>query len=360
MKKILNYWLLFILLITLYSCGANRVISIEVREPAKISLPPEISRVIIVNNTLPQPNDAGSLLRIDSVTVEMNKLDLEPFASILTNVLQNEMIELQYFDEVALYMDTVRKDNEWLIEKPLPQELKNYIFDEEEYDAIISLNKVLIKSREDIRNNSPHNPIHCGSVPKSEQTYNYTSAHIDIKAEAIITCNLHLFNRNNPLKPFVLTDSISFKESVEADTNFMFQTLPNALLTELAVNMGQNLAYYFCPYWDTQERNIYSSLNARMKEASSFASNNKWDRAAEIWTNEYNKSKNNTLKSELACNIALSHEMSDRLDKALEWVRIADKLADSKDSYISSYIKALENRINGNRLLDMQIGAPAE
>jgi hypothetical protein len=101
-----------------------------------------------------------------------------------------------------------------------------------------------------------------------------------------------------------------------------------------------------------------------MQEAAGYAANHQWTNAESIWTAEIEKKTKPTDKAKIAYNLAIANEMQDKLELALQWAQNAKDYFKSADPYKNAqeieitdkYIAELEQRIQNNRLLDLQWG----
>jgi hypothetical protein len=142
------------------------------------------------------------------------------------------------------------------------------------------------------------------------------------------------------------------------DTLASFKELPEYLLDDLAYHVGEKITGILIPSWKERQRFLFSGTQARMQEALSFARNGKWNRSETLWMNEYAVKSKPLDKGKLAYNIAVANEMQDRLDSALQWAIVAREHLKAGSAgttaEIDQYIQELQERLQDNRLLDLQ------
>jgi hypothetical protein len=335
----------FILIIFLSSCTSIHQLSIEVQEPASITFPADVANLLVVNNAAKQPGRSGITRTYNGTIVEDPALNLDSVSWITTASLLSHIRGTHFFKEVSYYKETLRKDDNWLTAEPLSKKFRESIF--ETHDGIISIDRILMTLDEQVLAND---------IKQS----------VEVKLEAKLTCSIYLYNRENPLTAFTVSDTLVFSSVFfdSKDSMSVVKELPEYLIDELAYNTGEKLASYFTPSWTLKDRTIYSGSNARMQEALSFGRTGKWNRAEAVWMNEYAQKFKPADQGKLANNIAVANEMQDKLDIALQWAISAQthfkasspNATTSELLEINAYVNDLQKRIQDNALLDLQWG----
>jgi hypothetical protein len=350
-------------------------LTIEVQEPAPVTFPLDIANLLVVNNSVTQPNDIGINRNYKGLTINGYELDLDSVAWIASASLASHIRETNFFSAVSFYTKPVRDDNEWLVAAPLSKAFREEIFEQRNFDGIISIDRILINLDERVSTNEEGETLFDRilfgqevaverDTLKRPNLTKYKS--IEAKVQAKLICSVYLYERENPLTTFTVSDSLSFRDIFfeNRDVSTIFKELPEALIDELAYNMGENLIYYFTPSWVLKERTIYTGYNSRMQEAFSFSRTGKWDKAEVLWMNEYDKTSKPSDKGKRANNIAIANELQDKLETALRWAEIAKEsfqesgLKATSDEFvrINAYITDLQKRIKDDRLLNIQWG----
>ena len=314
---------------------------IEVQEPALITLPIDIAELLIVNNALEQPNDAGIIRTYKELAVKGYPLEFDSISWTTAISLSSHIKDTEFFNDVFLYNEAVRTDDEWMVSVPLSEEFRDEVFNTQGFDGIVSIDRILFQLEEHVKQNSA------------------LTDYIDAKAEVSLTCSIYLNGRKKPLTTFTLSDSLFVKQSVVNEPFTIFKEIPENLLYNLAYDIGEKLAYSIVPSWSKETRIIYVGIEARMQEAYSYSKTGKWTAAESIWLNEYEKKSKESDKGKIANNIALANEMQDKLEEALSWAEIAKGHFQnrdlSKNSHINSYISDLQKRIQNNHILNLQL-----
>jgi hypothetical protein len=346
MKNGIYKVLSFLILTISISCSSSYQLSIEVLEPASVTLPLQIKRVLVVNNTVGQPNHVGIARIYEEKMIENYELDLDSVSWITVEMLTSRIGKSNFFDNVSFYRKWLRNDTEWMTGIPLSPEIREEIFDIQGFDAIISIDRLLFRLEEEVKNVLP-------------ESNNYLSVFVDNQLEGALTGSVYLYNRETPLSSFTITDSLFHKVHLQADSSSVFKELPESLIDNLAYALSKKLAQHIIPSWRNQERILYTGSNSRMREAFSYTKTGKWDTAEFLWLSEFDKETKNRNKAQIASNIAVANEMQDKLEVALRWAEKAKEYtADhSKErTIVDKHISNLQKRIQNNRLLDIQWG----
>jgi hypothetical protein len=350
---------------------------IEVQEPAPVTFPADIANLLVVNNSVTQPPDMGINRTYKGLTIKGYELNLDSVAWIASASLTSHIRETQFFSDVSFYTEPVRGDNEWLAAAPLSKAFRKDIFEKWNFDGIISIDRILINLDEHVTTNEAEETFFDrvlfgqevaveSDTLKQLNLTKYKS--IEAKAQAKLICSVYLYERDNPLTTFTVSDSLYLRDIFleNRDVLVIFKELPEALIAELAYNIGEKLIYYLTPSWSLKERTIYTGYNSRMQEAFSFSRTGKWDKAEALWMDEYDKTSKLPDKGKRANNIAIANELQDKLETALRWAEIAKEsfqesgLKATSDELvrINAYITDLQKRIQDDRLLNIQWGTP--
>ena len=341
--RVLFFIVPLVFLVLFLSCRSSYYqLEIEVQEPALITFPIDIKELIIINNTVQHPKDVNIIRTYQEIAIEgdIYDLDIDSLSWTAAISLSSHVKNAAFFDEIFLYNERTREDDNWITTIPLAEEFRNDIFNTQGFDGIVSIDRFLFKLDQHVKPNS------------------IVTNHIDIKAEGQLTCSIYLYNRERPLTTFTISDSLSYKWTDYGDSVTIFKEIPENFLYDLAYNMGEKLAHSIVPSWFRETRIIYAGIEARMQEAYRYSKNGRWSVAESIWLNEYEKKSKESDKGKIANNIALANEMQDRLEEALSWAEKAkehfQKSDLSKNSHINTYVSDLQKRIRNNQILNLQ------
>lgn len=336
---------LVILIIILSSCGTStNLLTISVRNPASITFPPEVTSIVIVDNSPPYKEDDNHDHDHDnkSKTGEQTILTGDSSRTLLLKSLQQFMSEESYFNKVELYpYKTNNSAAETVV--PLSKRKVQAICIERGADALIALDLFTISAQIETENTGYFS--------------NYSI--LGTKLGLLVRAYSNIGNQYG--EPIVLLDSLFREEST--DWSRLKSNVPeiNSLITEMSVVGADKLTGKFIPSWQTQERWYYSNSSSKMKEADKLVRQAKWKEAADIWNSLYQQERNTKKKIRLAFNIALANEYLDDTENALSWIKSAYDLLPQKsddDLYLQvmKYKQILEKREKTMPVLYKQLG----
>ena len=344
---------LFFLLIICSSCSSLYRFSVDVQEPALITLPVSAQNVLILNNTVAQPVDYGIERNFNGQSIPADyPLSLDSVSWSAIKEIAIVLDESNFFNSIAIYDELLRKDTQWLTSAYLSQEKLYDFFDNKNFDALFVVERLLINAKEDAKT------IQSGAPPSEPNIF------IDMRVEGVITCSMYTYGKERPLTTFNVTDSFYIKTTSYNDSIIIFKEIPEFTFHSLCHMLGEKAAKSFVPTWKTEERNLFVSYNSRMQEAVGYAANRRWANAESIWITELEKNTKPLNKAKIAFNLAVANEMQDKFEPALEWalkakeyLKNSNKSNDNQEIELTDkYIAELERRIQSNRLLDLQWG----
>ena len=333
----------------LTGCAGIKTLTIQTQEPAQVTLPTTVEKLLIVDNTARQPSDIGHLKkRLGRSQAEKVSVRTDSLSLIYTEALTQFLNEEGFYETVMLYNEPLRDDNEYWRETPLAPEKMLELKKETGADAVVSLDKLLIASDwADLfmQQGYPYAKL-TGKISSTLRVYMPTQEGLIPTIQYIDSLYWEGFD--------ISTDGTAYAEFV----------VPHAepALKELAVYVADKMTYVLTPHWITQERWYYTLGSSTMREAEALVEQTKWEEAILKWDSFYNSTKKKIEKAKVASNIALGYEMLDNIEKAYEWVQVAEKLfgestpSNSLDrKRITIYKVELERRLDTSNKLNMQI-----
>lgn len=333
-------YLLYIFSIVLIatSCNSINFVTLDVRKPAVVTFPPEITNILIVDNS---PTISSQKEEENSKDGDIHVLKVDSAKKILLTSLNQFMNEENYFGEVKMY--PYRTNNTHEDVNALTERKVQSICNEQDADAIISLDLFTIS----------------GQLETENTGYLESYQILGAKLGTLV----RVFSNNGELleEPIVQLDSLyseSFTRWGNSKENIL---LLNGLMNDICIMGADNLTGKFIPSWNSQNRWYYSSGSSKMKAADKLAKAGKWEEASTIWKIIYDNEKNNKKKARLASNIALAYEYLDQSAEALHWINEAYKELPQKSKsdlsvQIMSYKTILEKRVRSMPTLHEQLG----
>ena len=344
---------LFFVLLTCSSCSSIYRFSVDIQEPALITLPISAQNVLILDNAITQPENDG----VERTSTEQSihtkySLSLDSMVWTAIDEIAAVLDESHFFNTIAIYRKPLRTDTEWQSIHELSKEEQSDFYDTENFDALFVIDRLLFSVNEEIEK------IQTGI------SFSELKALVDLRADGMITCSMYLYGKEKPLTTFTVSDSLFANYMIVADSTTLFKVIPEYALNELSRMLGNNVAKHFIPTWKMSERILFTGYNSRMQEATSYAADHQWAKAESIWTAELGKRNRPTDKAKITFNIAVANEMQDKFDPAFEWaqkakehLKNANPNSDGREIELTdNYISELAKRIQNNRLLDVQWG----
>ena len=345
MKHQVYIGLLFGFLLLFMSCASTISMFVDVEKPASVTLPVKAQNVIIVNNAVPQPlgygidAPSGKYPEMDSIYIRTLKtapwrLAMETFRNL---------DDSKFFSDVSLYKRSLREDDEWLSVVPVDEEIKRDFFENENFDMLISIDRLLFNSVFE------KNKLEVG------------------KMEVVLTFSAYLRGEDKPIVHTIADTLKAYYASGDFYNGVPFvgpEEVNTEMIRQATSILAGKIGMSFVPGWETVERRYYISDIPDAIQTSNYIDKGKWDEARRVWTGEFGLEKKAVKRARLANNIALASEMKGEFEIAEEWAAKAKALFKNvsptkyaKDiAYLEEYIKTLQERQSDNIVLDKQYG----
>lgn len=337
----------FYLLITalLTACGSVNYIGIQTYNPAEVTFPKEVHRVLIVNNALPQPEKVGYQYKLFGTLQDTARAEADSALFDACAALGKSIVDVSFFDDILLYHDGTRQDSRYYEDEKLSSEVVTSLCEETGTDAIISIDRLLFEMEKNVV-----------AFPEG-----FVAGNIDVKMAGVVRS--YLPGREKPLAVVYVNDSIFWSESADNMEQLkVYLPNPTEALRAAGQYIGTKVTPNFVPHWENESRWYYTGMASSWKEASAYAASGKWEEAALRWKTMYNRSPGWSTRAKAASNLALYYEMDTKLKEAYEWATKSynlfekNKGVDDKYTQIQKlYMEALLNRLRSENKLKMQI-----
>jgi len=279
----------------LSSCSSIRMVEMQTLMPAAITFPESVEKVMIIDNTVQQPDSVGHLYINKAGESKMIKLPSDSLCYDFYQALAGALAESPVFEDVLICLDTIRRDSRYYVVEPFNKYEIRHLCEKYNVDALISIDKFV-----------------CNTVYYDDNRFNSLMGdnimaiiHIELKA---------LWNNQEKPSDVTQTDTLrwdyDFEFVLDDDSpQYLLENLKYATHL-LADYMGDKARKWFVPYWIDSKRYYYTSPMSAWKRASVYASAEKWSEAAEEWNAILQKTTKWEQKAKLLSNLAVCSEMT--------------------------------------------------
>lgn len=334
-----------LLALILSSCTSKMYTSIDVLRPAEIQFDKDARKLLIVNNSVPQPSTYGHTVQLIDEKKKNSTINTDSLALFCLSVVNEEFQKNGFFSETSLQLESVNKTGNFFELKSPSADTLKYLADKYSADVILSLDRIKVTDKvQDFYN----------------QQYNSFLANFEANYESVWSV---YYPKTNSIYSKVFRDTIYWeKEAYQRKTALM--ALPdryNALI-DGALHVGQACIKRFVPWWDKEDRYFFVANNKIMKIAMDSVSARKWDAAVKTWKSGLIKANPST-KVLLYHNIAVANEIMGNIDEAMQYCNMGVDLMEkaqmiSPDNILTIllYKDKLENRAKEIEELNKQLG----
>jgi len=325
------------------------MVTINVQKPAQIIMPPTVNNIAIVNNAIPQPAFIGHTDYKYTKKGERYNSEVEvendSLCSFFCETLFENIIDLDYFDNVSLYEYPLREDLSYLEERPIDSLTLMDLSKAMNADAVISLDHLFLSS---VLYSEPYD-------------LDFEMKYLDMGIDA----RFHIYSKEGKLisPPLFMSDTIYWNALYDSRNKpiDMEDSIPSReeAVKQVLMFAAEKIADAFVPSWEDEGRLIFGDN----KEANKKVKANDWKGALELWKESFETELKTKKKARLANNIALGYELSDNITEAMKWAKTSvDLFSQSIETSIDKnnlqmatlYLKELADRYRDFRVLDIR------
>jgi hypothetical protein len=144
-------------------------------------------------------------------------------------------------------------------------------------------------------------------------------------------------------------NQFSYSRTASTSSSALYM-LPNKkkVIAQIASVSGDLYAHRIAPMWRIVKRCYYTTPGKELAHGHQCVIQKNWTDARNTWEDLYKNAPTNRMKGIAAYNIALSYEMDDNLDSAVEWANKAKNLfvkGSIYDNTTSKYLATLDYRM---------------
>ncbi|KPL14203.1 MAG: hypothetical protein AMS26_11640 [Bacteroides sp. SM23_62] len=323
--------MILIISLLLVGCTPMAEISIQVMEPAEITLPSYINQVAFINHSYVPRYDSED-------TAGFTQKEIYILDTVINNQiflgLRIGLNESPLFDLDSIHIIQFRRNDTIDFLKPLTRNQIRVIKQSEQAEALISL-----------------------EYYRMRDTISINSYQMDLVAKRQIIS--HTVWRIYDLTSDSIFDEYMLKDTTEwyvigDDRYYLMNSLPEFInsLRTASYNAGFKYGQRISPYWFDVPRFYHTSGGKDMRIAKKKAASLDWKGASDIWKKlAYQVNEKTAAK---ACfNMALVCEMEDLLIPALDWA-IKSYLV-KQDPVTKGYIDLLKDRYEKQKIIKTQL-----
>ena len=294
--------LLFFGVVLFSSCTKLLYTSLDVLRPAKVEFEVSANNLLIVNNTVIQPQNYGHK------TILMNQKNLDilvPADSLAIYCLSSLVEDLEvkdFFSTIQLLPNSLNKSIEFFRPDKISDDSVRVLCKSNRANVILSLDN--IKVNDDLNEYF------------MDDNVTYLNS-LEVKYET--SWSIHYPNKSQ-IKTINYKDTL-YWETESYSRRKAASELPKRedALIDGALEVGHKCVNRFIPHWEKVDRYFFSSGNKLMKQGLDSVYVKNWKSAIETWTSVYDKSPDALLQAHAANNIAIVYEISGDIDKAMEF-----------------------------------------
>ena len=318
------------------SCASVHYLSIEVLQPAKVSLPSHIQKVVLINQCY--------VRNYCSVTDFEGKINLK-FDSIFST---GHVMALDEYLQNSPRLKVLRIYNASAsAKKEFNLHLADSICDQTGADAAIILNKASVTKY------GGYYKEKGDSTKSNKEKYSKPVAIV-----SIATWKLYDLKSKKIVDIQIIKDSINLVSDKwelyngQSDQPSFWDMLYNA-----SFQSGYTYGKRIAQEWSSEQRYIYTIPEYEFNLALKLVEKKKWDEAIALWQKFIN-SNNKQTASLASFNIAVGCEANDQISEALEWASKSYLL--KRNEATAVYISQLEKRLKNKYTIMRQINGGKE
>lgn len=326
--------LLLLTPLLLHGCFASKsFVSFEILEPAPVSYPVDVAVLGFVNRS---PLGAYSMEPDDSL--RMRRETRQIIDTIVSRNLEKGFIEgigqsgVEPVSDIRIIhlrrMDTIGQN-----EPMEPGRLKK-VFDLNGLDALVSLENYGFS-------------LYRSYSYYSFETLDHTQ---EFMLELKLLWRVYVRGNSDPLEEYIFHDTLYYYNYSEMDPGDYWDGA--AVIRDGARDAGFRYGLRLVPVWVGVSRVLFRGGEKELVEAARFADQGRWEEAVALWS-ALTDHPSDRIAAKAHHNLAISLELDDRVEAALEQVRTAYILWEN--SYIEKYMDALDKRLTEREKLLRQI-----
>jgi hypothetical protein len=327
----LRYNIILIIPLLLVGCTPMAEITIQVIEPAKVTLPPYVNQVAFINHSYMPKYD-------DEDTTRLSRKEIYILDTIINNQvfqgLQNGLNESPLFDLDSIHILQFRRNDTNHFLAPFTRDQLRIINEREQADALISFEYYRITD----------------TIGMFEYLMDFM-AYRQLVTHTV--WRIYDLSRDTVIDEYMQKDTTDWYTARE-DPYLAMDGLPEFIssLRTASYNAGLKYGQRISPSWFDVPRFYHISGGKAMRVAWKKAASQDWKGASEIWKKlAYQDNKKTAAKASF--NMALVCEMEDLFIPALDWAIKSYFI--KQDPVTKEYIDQLKLRYTKQKVIKIQL-----
>ena len=322
--------------ILLFGCSSTNTVTIPVQEPPLVILPPEMTRLGVIDRTSSEEYSRILATIDDAFSLKGPELDSLGAEAGLSGLLE-ELARNPRLAEIKLLSSAILEHHTYgALPAPISWSEIDVLCSHHDLDGLLSLEFYETDTRVEYstRKVTREGPLNV-ELPLLEH---------HAAVETIITTGWRIYDRNgrNMVDELVMEESVvTTGRGVNPAKAVRAVTSRSEAVRTLSGDLGRRYARRLLPYRSRVTRDYYVRGHDDLKLAKRRAQTGNWEGAAELWltVTDHRKAR---VAARAHYNMAIISEIRGDLDQAVEWARVAYE--DYGDERAMRYLRALQER----------------
>ncbi|MCK5729749.1 MAG: hypothetical protein KAH68_01660 [Draconibacterium sp.] len=315
-REVINFIIVLILITISVSCVSIKTIIIEIPQPSKKELPPNIQSLTLVNRTVDEYYnnlDTDSLQKIfykENFNYDTIINDIQATDTTL-KALGELLFESGRYDFVIPEDRFLEFDKNSFLNLPMPWEEANELCEIYNTDAVLSLDYFKTQVSTNYKKESYYDP--------SRDGFTFISyAQMKISYEALF--RVYDPNIEKVILQEFIRDTVIW-DDMDSSTGELFDrfTPVKSALSEVGIAIALDFSDIISVNWRRDSRKLFVGNDSDLKKAAPFAESNNWEPAMAIWKEIVENTKSKSVKSKAEFNIAVGYELQGDINEAISW-----------------------------------------
>lgn len=328
------------------SCSTLLYTSVDILKPARVTFDPNDTRLLIVNNSVPQPADYGHRVQYFNEKPRLESVNTDSLSLFAIESLAESLAEKEFFSTITIHDEKLNNSNYFFSITHLPFDTVNALCDRFDSDVIISLDRIKVTDKVD-------------EYFLNEESLFYTT----LEARYETRWSVYVPEKTT-YQAITLHDTV-FWDARSAQRKQGVKLLPNRYnaLIDGALYAGRNSINKFIPFWTKADRYFFMGGNKKLTQGMDSVTVRNWSGAIEVWTQILDSRASVATKAKASHNIAVVYEIQgeltkavEQMDKTLEFLGKSAMTNSNTTFTIVAYYDELQKRKYDIELLNKQLG----